>query len=109
MAAKETSLVHPADAGATAAACRRAIERLGWDLLETGPDSGLRAEEPAAGLCCVVWPVTVEVGIEPESEERTVVTIRATIPGWGPIQSRQLRDRLGALEAAIGAAGKPAG
>lgn len=77
-------------------ACREAVSALGWAAREVdGPN--LVAEEDPAGLCCVVWPVEVAVEIIAEGDS-SLLELTATTPGRGPIQQRQLRERLGRLE-----------
>ena len=77
-------------------ACREAVAALGWTAREVDGESLVAAEDPA-GLCCVVWPVEVAVKII-DGGGSSILKLTATTPGRGPIQQRQLRERLGRLE-----------
>ena len=75
--------------------CRKALRGLGWMDLDEG-GSTVRAGEDPASLCCTVWPVEVEAIFRGDGET-TEIELVATTPGRGPIQQRQLRDRLNRL------------
>jgi hypothetical protein len=82
------------------AACRTAIAGLNWELVEAGAD-WLSGRQDPARLCCRSAPVRVEIELSGASDEPTRVDLRGSVPGFGPIASRDLRSALVLLEAAI--------
>ena len=81
-------------------ACRVAVLGLDWELGEAGADRLSGRQDPAR-LCCGSAPVEVEIGLTGTGEQATRIDLRAAVPGFGPIATRDLRSALILLEAAI--------
>jgi hypothetical protein len=79
--------------------CRAALRGLGWEVSESGEE--IEAAEPAERLCCVTWPVDLTIALAEGDQQRSRVTIEASTPGRGPLQQRQLRDRLAQFRAEL--------
>ena len=77
------------------AICRSALEGLGWEI--TAAAGRIEAAEPAERLCCVTWPVNLTLSLAGSEGGGCDVRVEGTTPGRGPLQKRQLRDRLGRL------------
>ena len=92
MATRSQVLTLPADPEEAAAICLAALEELGWEPEQE--DGRITATEPADGLCCAIWPVRVEISVQPEGPGSTTARLDFSLPGRGVIQSRQLRDRM---------------
>ena len=88
----------PVSSGEAKDLCRQGIRSLGWD--ETGSDDRIAASENPAQLCCVVWPVDVQITVH-GAGAASQITVEGATPGRGPIQKRQLEDRLDRLAAEI--------
>jgi hypothetical protein len=74
---------------------RRAVSELGWAVESSGPGK-LEGNEDAVGLCCREQPGKVAIRLDPAgggTEARLVVSV----PGFGPISSRNLDRRVRAL------------
>jgi hypothetical protein len=82
------------------AACRAAIARIDWELVEGGGVE-LHGRQDPARLCCTSAPVSVEIALT-EAGERTTVALRGKVPGFGPVARRDLRSALSLLATAIG-------
>jgi hypothetical protein len=79
-------------------AIREAIGEAGWECSETG--DYMEAREDSTKLCCTISPVKAEIRVR-ECDGRVQIQLDGSIPGWGPIASRQLPDRLQLLERVI--------
>lgn len=82
------------------AACRSAVARLGWEISEVKEDRLVTHQDPTK-LSCREWPVEVVIEVLAGGEDRGCVSLDASVPGRGPISSRNLRSGLAALERAI--------
>lgn len=96
---ESTEMVLPVSREACADLCRRALEGLGWEVSESG--EAIEAAEPAERLCCVTWPVDLTITVGESTPEGTPLSVEAATPGRGPLQRRQLRDRLAQLREAL--------
>ena len=79
--------------------CRAALMGLGWEV--TGSGDEIAAAEPAERLCCVTWPVDLAITLTDGHAQGSRLTVEAATPGRGPLQKRQLRDRLGQFRAEL--------
>jgi hypothetical protein len=79
-------------------AIREAIREAGWDYDELGDH--LEAHEDVTRLSCKEAPVTVAIHVR-EEDSGVEIRLDGRVPGWGPIPSRQLPDRLQLLESTI--------
>jgi hypothetical protein len=79
-------------------AAREAIRGAGWNYEESGEQ--VEAREDVTRLCCKQAPVTVQISVR-EQDSGTEIRLEGRLPGWGPIPSRQLPDRLRMLERTI--------
>ena len=84
---------------ASAELCRDALMGLGWEVSGSGDE--IEAAEPAERLCCVTWPVDLTITLTDGDAQMSRLTVQATTPGRGPLQRRQLRDRLTQFRAAL--------
>ena len=89
----------PAPREDAARICRSVLESLGWEL--TSDSDQIEAIEPADRLCCVTWPVSLTLTLADLDEGKSRISVQGTTPGRGPLQKRQLRDRMGRLRAAL--------
>ena len=78
---------------------RSKLDRLWWEHLEEGESYILSREDPVR-LCCKESPAQARLELEPV-EGGTIAEILVSVPGFGPIASRNLRDRLGLIERAV--------
>ena len=88
----------PVDRDDCARICRSTLETLGWELEDDSEP--IEAFEPADRLCCVTWPVDLTLTVA-DAEGGCRLTMEGTTPGRGPLQKRQLRDRMGRLRAEL--------
>jgi hypothetical protein len=88
-----------ASAGAPKAA-RKALEAMGWEVLEEDRRHVV-GEEPAEKLRCVLWPVTADITWTTASNSQTRFELECSVPGRGPIQNRQLDNRMQAVQRRI--------
>jgi hypothetical protein len=70
------------------------LDSRGWDVERQG--DGLVGYEDATRLCCVESPAMVTVSVSP-----TAIDIQATVPGRGPVSSRNARARLDLVARAV--------
>lgn len=70
------------------------LDSRGWDVESRG--DGLIAYEDATRLCCVESPAVVAVDVSP-----TVLEIMVTVPGRGPVSSRNARTRRDTVARAV--------
>ncbi len=83
-------------------ACRRGVDRLGWEITDEEAGRLTAGEEPPLTSCrALTWPVRVEIRIEPESSERTTVTIIASMTGYGSRPAQRLSNKIEVLEQTI--------
>jgi hypothetical protein len=81
-------------------ACRDALRDLGWEVSEAH-DGRLVATEDLARLRCIEGPIQLEVRMLPGPGDGTKILLEASMVGRGPIQSKHLREQIGALEGRI--------
>lgn len=92
----------PVSATEATTACISAIRSLGWELVSADRQAGrVTAREDATKLCCVESPVAVEIQVGDSDAAGTQISLSWKVPGFGPVASRALRTREGALEARI--------
>lgn len=83
-----------------AEAVEGALREFPWVLLEKS-EGHLAIREDATRLCCTISPVSVEIRVRENGPSHVEVQLDGSVPGWGMIASRQLRDRLAMLERMI--------
>jgi hypothetical protein len=82
------------------AACRTATAGIDWERVDGGSGE-LHGRQDPARLCCTSAPVSIEIALTGAGRERTAITLRAAVAGFGPIAGRDLRSAIATLEAAI--------
>lgn len=83
----------------------RNLADYGWEIEAT--DDELIAREDATRLCCVESPAKVSLKFLP-GQGGTDVLIEASVSGFGPISSRNARNRLESVARVVLRAGSPA-
>jgi hypothetical protein len=79
---------------------RRAMDGLGWEVVDEYADR-LVGEEALTGASHVIWPVKAEISWVEISHTRMRIELDCTISGQGPLQSRDLVDRMRQLQGEI--------
>ncbi len=88
------------------AAARTALAELDWPSQETEPGT-LVATEDFARLHCHCQPMSVEIGLSAFDGEESLLLMRASVPGRGPIASQHLLTQSGVLVRRIRSHGEP--
>ena len=96
MAKRSHSFVLKGTVAATSRAVREALGRPPWELTEAA--DRLVVREDATRLCCTISPVSAEIRVVDEDPGTVRIDLDGSVPGWGIIASRQLTDRMAALE-----------
>jgi hypothetical protein len=100
MARLRTELLLPLDAPNARWAVVRGIAQGGWNVDRDEPGLMSLHESNTAAH----WPLHIEIEWDPASAAPTVLRLSAKAFGIGPIQSRHIRERIGALRTGIEAA-----
>jgi hypothetical protein len=108
MSRDQIELLLPLSVNDSLEACERAADTLGWRVTHRHA-TGLSCVQLAPTLLATGNPVTVEVSLSHASEHASSVTLKGRNFGFGPFQSRYVRERLQEFRAALEhAAAQPA-
>ena len=107
MSKLESELTLPVGPARALTACRGAVESLGWSIVVDESEL-LAAVEDATRLVCCASPARVEMRFTGDSDVRILIrdrlkagdsddqtrlTLTTEVPGYGPIASRNVRNR----------------
>lgn len=81
--------------------CLRALDDLGWDVIDEAGDP-VCAHEDFSRLHCHCPPATAEITLG-SGEAGTNLDLEVRVPAWGIVSSHQARDRLELLARRIAA------
>ena len=92
MSKLESELTLPVGPARALTACRGAVESLGWSIVVDESEL-LAAVEDATRLVCCASPARVEMRFAGDGDDQTRLTLTTEGPGYGPIASRNVRNR----------------
>ena len=75
--------------------CLDRLGRLGWEVRES--QDGFEVAEDATRLCCVESPASGHLRFRVSETGGTTLEVEASVPGFGPIASRNVRSRMALL------------
>jgi hypothetical protein len=100
MSTLESDMTLPVGAARAVRVCRAAGQALGWSVVVDEEDVLAVQEDPTRLECCAS-PARVEMRFAASGDDETRLKLITEVPGYGPIASRQVRDRSRAVALGI--------